>query len=420
MIRRIKLRWWIFILLTLINLVNNFDRQVLAISAPTLQHDLGWGELEYGRMVSAFQASFAVMNLFLGRVIDRLGARVSMAASILWFSIAQIAHCFARTSGAFMAARVGLALGEAPVYPATLKAMAEWAPREERGIAAGVIHFGVMLGALAAPLVLPWLIVHYGWQSGFLLTGLMGFVVLIPFLALYRSPEDNPLLSETERDLILANRTGARADGAPLNWLGLFRLRQLWACVAIQSVVNPAWWFVIYWTPKFFAQRFDVKGVAMTPYLSTIFAMAAVGALAGSALSGLLFRRGFSLNASRKLTLLACGLVMPVVIVAAGTRSPWLAVAVIGIGAIVHQTWTTTGVAIFADLFPPRAVASVVGISSFCASLAGVAGAELTGRILQANPGHYTPMFAYAASAYLITTLIVHLLVPKLTPAPGI
>lgn len=417
--RTIKLRWWIFGLLMAINLVNNFDRQVLAISAPTLQHEMGWSDLDYGRMVSAFQFTFAVMSLFLGVMIDRLGARLSMFAAILWFSLAQFAHIFARGAGGFMAARIGLALGEAPVYPATLKAMAEWAPREERGAAAGIVHFGVMIGALAAPLFLPWLITRYGWQSGFLFTGALGFIVLIPWMLLFHAPETSPRITQQERDLILNNRT-VSGPAPRLPWLALFKARQLWVYVTIQAVVNPAWWFLIYWLPKFFSEAFGIKGTGMTPYLSTIFAVASFGAVGGGALSGVLLKRGFSLNLSRKLTMLACGLVMPVILVAVTTKSPWTAVLVISIAAIVHQTWTATGAAVLADLFPPRAIASVVGIGSFCGSLAGVAGAEATGRLLVAHPGHYAPMFAYAALAYLAATAIVQLLSPRLEPTQAI
>lgn len=414
-----KLRWWIFGLLLLLNLVNNFDRQVFALVAPTLQHEFAWGELDYGRMVASFQIAFALMNLGLGRFIDALGSRMSMAVAIIWFSLAQLAHVLVRSSGGFVAARVGLALGEAPVYPATLKALAEWAPKEERGTAAGFVHFGVMIGAIVAPLIIPWMTVHWGWQSGFILTGILGFVVLIPWLLLYARPETHKHLSEEERALILSSRPAA-APSASFSWIKLFRHRETWVYVVIQAFVNPAWWFLTYWLPKFLGQAFGIKGVAITPFVTTVFVMAAVGALAGGAMSGALMKRNLSLNAARKYTMLACGLVMPAVIVAAYTGSPWLAVFVIGIAAIVHQTWTATGAAILADLFPPRAVASVVGIGSFFGSLAGVVGSEVTGRILQKDPGNYAPMFLYAGFAYLVAVLVIHLLSPRLETAKDI
>lgn len=415
----VKLRWWIFGLLLLLNLINNLDRQVFALVAPTLQQEMHWREVDYARMIAAFQMSFAIMNLGLGRVIDGLGSRLSLALAIFWFSVAQLAHALVRGPGGFLLARVGLAVGEAPVYPATLKALAEWAPREERGSAAGLVHFGVMIGAIIAPLIIPWMTVHWGWQSGFILTGTMGFLALIPWMLLYYRPEAHKRLSAEERTLIIGSRTTA-AQSSSVPWLVLFKRRELWVYVAIQAIVNPAWWFLTYWLPKFLGEVFGIRGVAITPYVTTVFVMAAGGALAGGALSGILLRRGFSLNAARKTTMLLCGVLMPLVIIATQTQSAWVAVAVIGLAAIVHQTWTATGAAILADLFPPRAVASVAGIGSFFGSLAGVAGAEMTGRILDGASGNYTPMFIYAGFAYLLAVGVVHLLSPRLDPVEAL
>lgn len=415
----VNLRWWIFGLLLVLNLINNLDRQVFALVAPTLQHEMKWSEVDYGRMIAAFQLTFAIMNLGLGRIVDGLGSRVSLALAIFWFSIAQLAHALVRGPGGFLLARVGLAVGEAPVYPATLKAIAEWAPRSERGSAAGFVHFGVMLGAIAAPLIIPWMTVHWGWQSGFILTGALGFLALIPWLFLYHRPESHARLSDEERALIVGSRTEA-VQSSRVPWLVLFKRRELWVYVAIQAIVNPAWWFLTYWLPKFLGEVFGIRGVAITPYVTAVFAIAAIGALAGGSLSGVLLRRGLSLNAARKTTMLICGLVMPLVIIATQTDSPWLAVAVIALAAVVHQTWTATGAAILADLFPPRAVASVAGIGSFFGSIAGVAGAELTGRVLGASPGNYTPMFIYAGFAYLVAVVVVHFLSPRLEPVSSL
>jgi ACS family hexuronate transporter-like MFS transporter len=417
--RSLRLRWWIFGLLLLLNLVNNFDRQVFALVAPTLQQEFGWGEVAYGRMVAAFQVTFAVMNLGCGRLVDAIGVRLSMALAITWFSVAQLAHALARTTFGFALARVGLAVGEAPVYPASLKGLAEWAPQGERAFAAGLVHFGVMIGAIVAPLTIPWMTVHWGWQSGFLMTGIMGLLLVVPWLVIYRHPEQHRWLSASERELIAANRHPPAAQPG-LRWRQLFRHRELWVYVAIQAIVNPAWWFLVYWLPKFLGEAYGIRGVAVTPYITTVYCMAAVGALAGGSLSGLLLKRRMSSNAARKLTMLLCGLVMPCVIIAAYTRSAWLAVTVIGIAAVVHQTWTATGAAVLADLFPTRAVASVAGIASFVGSLVGVAAAEATGHFLAAHPGNYAPMFVYAGFAYLVAVGVIHWLSPRLEPVRGI
>jgi ACS family hexuronate transporter-like MFS transporter len=413
--QRSNLRWQIFFMLLAINLVNNLDRQVLGLVAPAMQNEFAWGELGYARIVAAFQISFALMNLVSGRLVDQIGVRFGLAIAMLWFSVAQVAHVLARGAVSFGLVRVGLAFGEAPVYPATLKSLAEWAPQNERSAAAGLVHFGVMLGAIVAPLFIPWTTEHWGWQSGFLITGALGFALLGPWLWLYDKPETHRMVTPAERSLVLGDRR-TPADAPPLSWFGLFRRRQLWAYVVLQALANPAWWFVVYWLPKFLGEAFGIKGAAMTPFVVAVYTIAAVGALVGGNLSRVLLARGCTLNQSRKYTLLLCGLTMPLVIIAGYTRSAWLAVAVIGIAAFVHQTWTATGAAILADLFPAQSVASVVGIGSFIGSLAGVAAAEATGRLLHAHPGFYLPMFLYAGFAYLAATGLMHLLSPRLQP----
>lgn len=413
--RHANVRWQIFVLLLAINLVNNLDRQVLGLVAPSLQHEFAWGELGYARIVAAFQIAFSLMNLVSGRLVDRIGVRLGLGLAMLWFSIAQVGHVLARGALSFGFVRVGLALGESPVYPATLKGLAEWAPQKERSTAAGVVHLGVMLGAIAAPLFIPWATEHWGWRSGFLVTGILGFMLLVPWLWLYDKPETHRRVTPAEQALVLGDRR-ASADAPTVSWLGLFKTRQLWAYVVLQVLANPAWWFVVYWLPKFLGEAFGIKGAAITPFVTAVYSIAAVGAIAGGNLSRMFLARGFSLNRSRKTTLLLCGLTMPLVIVAAYTRSPWLAVAVIGIAAFVHQTWTATGAAALADLFPARSVASVVGIGSFIGSLGGVAAAEATGRVLLSHPGFYLPMFLYAGFAYLAATGLMHLLSPRMQP----
>jgi ACS family hexuronate transporter-like MFS transporter len=410
-----KIRWWIFAVLLLINLVNNLDRQVFSLVGPNVQHEFGWNELGFARVVAAFQVAFALASLSSGWLVDRVGVRRGVGGAIAWFSIAQMLHIFTRSIFGFGVARVGLAIGEAPAYPASLKAVAEWAPRAERGVGAGLVHFGVSIGAVVAPLFIPYVAANWGWRSCFLITGSLGLIVLALWLAAYDSPERHKGVSASERELILSTRTPAPVGGRP-SWLHLFRRRQLWTAVVLQAAVNPAWWFLVYWLPKFLSEVFQIRGVAVTPYVTAVYAMSAVGALGGGSLSGWFIVRGCTVNQARKITLALCGAVMPTVLVAAYTRNPWLAVAVIGLAAAVHQTWTTTGAAIVADLFAPGAVASVIGIASFFGSISGTLAAEVTGRLLDWRPGHYLPMFVFSGFAYMTAAAIVHLLSPRLEP----
>jgi ACS family hexuronate transporter-like MFS transporter len=411
-----RFRWWIVAMLFLLNFVNNIDRQVFALVGPTIQHDLRLGELDFARLVEVFQFVFAIGCLAAGPVVDRVGVRTMARGAIAWFSVAQLAHVFARSMLGLAVARVGLAVGEAPIYPATLKAIGEWAPRSERSIMAGAVHFGVMLGPCIAPIFVPWLTAMWGWQSGFVMTGLLGFLLMIPFWLIYDAPENSPRASKAEKDAIFVTRV-VTAPSTRTPWLGLLRHRQVWVYIVIQAVVNPAWWFLVYWLPKFLGEVFGIKGPALTPYLITVYAVAAVGAIGGGSISGLLLRRGWPLHRARISTMLLCGLAMPVIILAAYTRSAGVAVAVISLGAVIHQTWTATGAAILADLVPARAIASTVGLATFVGSIAGVLGAELTGRILSVRPAFYQPMFIYAGFAYLAATAMIQILSPRMQPA---
>jgi ACS family hexuronate transporter-like MFS transporter len=411
-----RFRWWIVAVLFLLNFVNNIDRQVFALVGPTIQHDLRLGELDFARLVEVFQFVFAIGCLAAGPVVDRVGVRKMALGAIAWFSMAQLGHIFARSMLGLAVARVGLAIGEAPIYPASLKAIGEWAPRSERSMMAGAVHFGVMLGPCIAPVFIPWLTAVWGWQAGFVVTGLLGFLVLIPFWLVYSTPENSLRASEAEKNAIFESRVRT-VPTIRTPWLGLLRHRQVWVYIVIQSFVNPAWWFLVYWLPKFLGEVFGIKGPHLTPYLTTVYAVAAVGAIGGGSISGLLLRRGWPLHRARISTMLLCGLVMPVIILAAHTRSAWAAIAVISLAAVIHQTWTATGAAILADLVPPRAIASTVGLGTFIGSIAGVVGAEVTGRILSVWPAFYLPMFIYAGFAYLGATAMIQILSPRMQPA---
>ncbi len=409
--------WLIVALLLLLNLVNNMDRLVYAVAGPVLQHSLGLSEISFARMVEVFQFTFAIGCLAYGPLIDRFGVRTVMTLAVIWFSVAQWLHAIAWSAISLGVVRFGLAAGEAPIYPATLKAISEWAPASERGAMAGAVHFGVMAGPVIVPLFLPLAMSHWGWQAGFMVTGALGLIAVFPFWVLYSSPESSTRASPEEVDRILRTRVtveGARSSG----WLSLLRHRQVWVYIVIQAVVNPAWWFILYWLPKFLGEVFGIRGPAITPYLVAVYGVAAIGAAAGGPLSGLLLNWGYTRNVARKFVMFLCGVLMPFVLLATHTRSAWLAVAVIGLAAVLHQIWTTTGVAILADLIPARTLGSVAGMGTFFGSMAGVVGAEVIGRILFRNPGHYQPIFIYVAGAYLAAAVLIHILSPRLESAP--
>ncbi len=409
------LRWYIAGMLLAAAVINYIDRQVFSILAPDLQRAIGWSELDYGRIVIAFQISYAVMLLVSGRIIDVIGTRAGFAIAIIWWSIAAAAHALARNAFQFGVARFALGMGEAANFPATVKAVSEWFPVKERATATGIFNAGPTLGAVAAPVLVPVVAAFFGWQGAFVLTGAIGVVWFAGWWWIYYRPEEHPRIEPQE--LALIKEGAAPPSSARISWFRLLKYRQTWAYAVAKMLPDPVWWFFLFWLPKFLAQNFDIRGTAQIAPLTTVYVMAGLGSIVAGWVSSALLRRGWSLNAARKTTFLGIAVLMPLVIFAAFTKNAWTAVLLIGLATALHQGFSTTVFTMASDLIPSKAVGSVIGIGGALAGVCSILAAEYTGRILQQNPNHYLPMFVVAGTAYLVCLLIIHLLVPRFEPA---
>ncbi len=408
------LRWYICGLLFFATTINYIDRQVLGILAPDLQREIGWSELDYGRIIIAFQLAYAVMMLVSGRIIDKIGTRLGFALAIIWWSLSAMGHALARNALTFGIARFLLGVGEASNFPASIKTVAEWFPKSERALATGIFNAGSNVGAVAAPVMVPLIAAVWNWQGAFIITGALGFLWLIPWLALYHNPEHHPRLTNKEREII---NDGAEEDSTErVPWLRLLGYRQLWAFAVGKLMADPIWWFYLFWLPKFLAQEHGLRGTAIIPYLTTVYIIADVGSVGGGYISSALIKRGWTINRSRKTALGLFASVMPFVIIASQTRSAWLAVALIGMAAAAHQGWSANIYTLASDMFPRRAVASVIGIGGCAGGLGGIVVSEFAGRVLQADPSFYLPMFVAAGLTYIAALIIIHLLAPGLKP----
>jgi ACS family hexuronate transporter-like MFS transporter len=390
------------------------DRQVLGLLAPILEKDLGWSEMEYARIVMAFQAAYAIGLLGFGRLIDWIGTRHGYALSIFAWSLAAMAHALARGVLGFGAARFALGLGEAGNFPAAVKAVTEWFPRRERALATGVFNSGSNVGAILAPLVVPWLTLHYGWQMAFIVLGATGFVWLIFWYWLYALPAESVYVSPEELKHIQSDPPEPAQQ--KISWTALLRFRQTWAFVVGMSLSAPIWWFYLYWLPKFLHKQYGLDLATLGPPLVVIYTMTTVGSIAGGWLSGSLIKRGWSVNASRKTALLICALAVVPVVFAAQASNLWVATCLIGLAASAHQGWAANLFTLVSDLFPKQAVASVVGLGGMFGSLSALAFSQSAGYILQTT-GSYWTLFVIAGSAYLVAFVIMHLLIPNMKPA---
>jgi MFS transporter, ACS family, hexuronate transporter len=446
-------RWMICGLLFFAATINYVDRQVIGILKPTLQTEFGWTELDYSWIVFSFQTAYAIGLLFVGKLMDRIGTKIGFALAIIVWSIAAMAHAWAVGIGTatspfvvplvnglvgvfnfvnsflgieawtvtlsvsvvgFMVARFMLGLGEAGNFPASIKTVAEWFPKKERALSTGIFNAGTNVGALATPLLVPVIVLTWGWYEAFIITGVLGFIWLAFWLALYKRPEEDKKLSKTELEYIQSDPAEPQTR---VPWRRLFPHRQTWAFGIGKFLTDPIWWVYLFWLPDFLNKQhgLDLKNFGLP--LAVIYIIADVGSVGGGYLSSLLIKRGWSINRSRKTAMLICALAVVPIVFASITSSLWIAVVLIGIAAAAHQGWSANIFTISSDMFPKQAVGSVVGIGGMMGAVGGMIIAPLVGYILQTT-GSYVPIFIIAASAYLVALLIIHLLAPRLEPAP--
>ena len=408
-----RFRWVICGLLFFGVTKNYMDRQVLGVLKGPLQHELGWNDVDYGNLVFAFQTAYALGMIFIGRLIDRLGTRIGYAVAMVFWSLASMAHAAANSFLTFAAARAALGFGEAGVFPASIKSVAEWFPKKERALATGIFNAGTNIGAIITPLMVPWIAVHLGWRWAFLFTGALGFVWLAFWLVFYRRPEEHPRCTASEREYI---QSDPAAPSGKIPWARLLRYRQTWAFAAGKFMVDPIWWFYLFWIPDYLQREHGLRLTQIGLPILTIYLISDVGSVAGGWLSSGLIRRGFSVNAGRKWAMLLCAVCVVPIAVVYRVSGLWPTTLLIGLAAAAHQGFSANLFTLTSDLFPSRAVGSVVGIGGMAGAVGGMLIAQIVGHVLQWTNSYMIPFFI-AASAYLLALGIIHLLSPTLEPA---
>jgi MFS transporter, ACS family, aldohexuronate transporter len=407
-----RFRWVICGLLFFGVTKNYMDRQVLGVLKGPLQHEFGWNEIDYGDLVFSFQAAYALGMIFVGRLIDRLGTRIGYAVAMVFWSLASMGHALAFSLASFVAARSALGFWEAGVFPASIKCVAEWFPKKERALATGIFNAGTNIGAIITPLIVPWIAVHLGWRWAFLMTGALGFAWLVVWLWLYRKPEEHSYCSSGEREYIHSDPV---EQTGKIKWRQLLPHRQTWAFAAGKFIIDPIWWFYLFWIPDYLQRQHGLHLTQIGLPILVIYVISDLGSIGGGWLSSSLIRRQFSINASRKWAMLICALIVVPVAVVFRVSGLWPATLLIGLAAAGHQGFSANLFTLTSDLFPSRAVASVVGIGGMAGAVGGMLIAEIVGHLLQWTGSYMIPFFM-AASAYLIALLLIHLLSPKLIP----
>ena len=404
---------WVICALLFLGLTKNYmDRWVISVLKDTLQQDLRWTEIDYGNLVFAFQAAYALGLLAAGPLIDRLGARIGYAVAVVFWSLSSMAHGLMRFFTGFFTARLALGLSEAAVFPASLKAVAEWFPKKERALAIGIMNAGTNVGAFVASLLVPWITLQWGWRWAFLLVGSLGFLWLAAWLWIYRRPEDHQQCSAAELNYIQSDR---EETVERVRWLGLLWHKQTWAYAIGKFLIDPVWWFYLYWVPDFLQKKHGLALMQLRLPILVIYLIADVGSVLGGWISSSIIARGGTVNAGRKAALFLCAIGAVPIVLVSGVQSTWHAVFLIGLAAAAHQGFSSNLFTLPSDMFPQKAVASVVGIGGMAGAAAGMIIAKVVSYILQFT-GSYRIPFLLAGCAYLVALAVIHALAPKLKP----
>jgi ACS family hexuronate transporter-like MFS transporter len=407
------LRWYICGLLFFATTVNYVDRQVIGILAPTLERELGWSESDFGWVVFAFTLAYALMMPVAGRIMDWLGTRIGYVLAVFVWSMGSMSHAIANSAFQFALARFALGAGEAANFPAAIKTVADWFPKRERALATGIFNSGSNVGAVIAPLLVPFVALHFGWRWAFVVTGSLDLIWIVAWLALFRKPREHKRLSTEELAFIESDRDVEPAR--KIRYSHLLTKRSAWAFLLGKFITDPVWWFYLYWIPGFLHREYGLNLTQLGPPLIVIYVMADVGSVCGGWISSGLLKRGWSVTAARKTAMLICALaVLPIVSIMFLGNNLWGAVFVIGVATAAHQGWSANLFTLTSDTFPRAAVGSVVGLGGLGGAVGGMLMAPAVGYWLKWSNSFYGPLFVVAGCAYLIALAVIHLLVPKL------
>ena len=402
-------RWRVVALLFAATTINYIDRQVMGILAPQLQAAFKWSEADYGFIIMAFQAAYAIGLVSMGGLLDSIGTKRGFTVAIIVWSLACMVHAAATSVLTFALARFALGIGESANFPAAVKTVAEWFPKRERALAAGIFNSGANIGAILAPLLVPFIALQWGWQWAFIVTGALGFVWLIFWVPFYQRPEKNSRLQAAERAYILQDQEPVTQQA--LTWKQILWHRQTLGICLARFVTDPIWWFFLYWLPKFLYSVYgiDLSGIGLP--IIIIYLVSDGGSIVGGWLSSLFIRRGKDPVAARKLAILFMAFLVVPIFFASLTASLWVAVLLIAMATFAHQGYAANIFTIVSDIYPKNAVGSMVGLAGFAGAVGGVVFSGAVGLILEAT-GSYHLIFGMASGAYLLCWLLLKWLVP--------
>jgi len=427
-----KYRWTICSLVFFATTINYLDRAVISLLKSTLTTEFKWNDGDYANIEIAFKVSYAIGMLGVGRLIDKLGTKLGYFLATLLWSIAAVCHAFVSSTFGFGVARSVLGITEAGNFPAAIKTVAEWFPKKERALATGIFNSGANIGAIIAPLSVPWINTHWGWQWAFIITGSFGFVWLIFWFLLYEVPakqkrlslaELNYINSDEEEKIKTLDNTSSAASN--ISWIKLLGFKQTWAFVMGKFLTDPIWWFYLFWLPDFLESQYGLKGTAIALPVALVYTISVAGSIGGGWLPMYFIKCGWPVFRARKTSMFIYAVcVVPIVFAQLlGSDNMWLAVFIIGFAAAAHQAWSANIFTTVSDMFPKNTIGAVVGIGGMFGALGGIflslfvqKNLFVHYRALGEIETAYYIMFFVCGGAYLLAWFIMHLLVPKMKP----
>ncbi len=406
-------RWRIAGLLFFATTLNYLDRQVLGILKPFIATELGWSEMDYGYIVSAFYVAYGIGLLLTGVFLDRYGSKAGYAVAVAIWSLACSFHALARSVAGFGFARFFLGMGESANFPAAVKSVSEWFPKQERALAIGWFNSGSNVGAFLAPIIVSYITVQYGWRWAFIITGTLGFMWVVFWLFGYQIPQNHRKVSGPELEFILSDRKAN--ESVSITWLKLLSNRQVLAICIVKFATDWVWWFILFWTPDMLNKMFDINIKQLVLPLILIYTMASVGGVGGGWLSSSMIKNGKSINHARKTAMIICAFLMISILFIQAAKDLWVAVVLLSLSTAAHQGWSSNVFAIASDIFPGKMVGSVVSLAGFASAISGALSATIIGVVLQLIQS-YSMVFATAGLMYFLSWFILRFMIPSIEP----
>ncbi len=422
-------RWVICSLIFFATTVNYLDRAVISLLKSDLTKDFKWDDGDYANVEIAFKVAYSFGLLFAGRLIDRLGTKMGYFFSTFLWSVSAVCHAFTSSTLSFGVVRSALGLSEAGNFPAAIKTVAEWFPKKERALATGIFNSGANIGAIIAPLTVPFIAVTWGWRWAFVITGSVGFIWLVLWLIYYEIPARQKRLSKEELAYINSDDAHDQADkltdNEKISWGKLLTYKQTWAFSIGKFLTDPIWWFYLFWLPDFLESEYGLKGTAIAIPVALVYTISTFGSVFGGYLPKYLIDHNWTVFKARKTSMLIYAFaVVPIVFAQVlGSINMWLAVIIIGLAASAHQAWSANIFTTASDMFPKKVVGSITGIGGMFGSIGSVLLSLLVQkkmfvhyRAIHHIETAYYIMFFVCGSAYLLAWLIMHFLIPKMRP----